>query len=86
MGARMPRIAARGVVLAALVLLIPLVLPAQEPSLDTVLERAAGYVAEFRDELANIVSEELYQQQAETSTTSGGAFPRVRVRADRSSV
>lgn len=78
MGARMPRIGARGVVLAALVLLIPLILPAQEPSLDTVLERAAGYVAEFRDELSNIVSEELYQQQAETSTTSGaGAFPRV---------
>lgn len=78
MSVRMPRIAGRRVALAGLLLVIPIALPAQEPSLDVVLERAAAYVADFRNELANIVSEELYQQEAETPTIGGGtAFPRI---------
>lgn len=52
---------------AALLVAISAALPrpgaAQEPSLDAVLARAAGYVAAFQQQLSGIVSEETYSQE-----------------------
>jgi len=58
----------------------------QEPSLDTVLERAAAYVATFNTKLSGIVAEELYIQEIKNaSSRSGTSTPfvtRVELRSD----
>ncbi len=45
-------------------LLLPAIAAAQEPSLDTVLARAADYVAAFHQQLSGIVAEESYSQES----------------------
>jgi hypothetical protein len=44
---------------------------AQEPSLDVVLSRAGIYVTEFRSLISGIVSEERYEQEATSPTSTG---------------
>lgn len=57
--------AALGAAAAAAVLLAPRAAAAQEPSLDTVLRRAAEYVTAFKRQLAGLVAEESYVQDVE---------------------
>src|SRR5688500_4791015 len=44
---------------------------AQEPALDTVLVRAADYVADYQNRLAAVVAEEHYRQQVINSSRPG---------------
>jgi hypothetical protein len=50
------------ILLAGLVVLLPPVAAGQEPGLDTVIARAAAYVADFKRQLSGIVAEETYVQ------------------------
>lgn len=56
--------------LAALMAAASLQTPA-EPSLATVLARAATYVADYQTRLAGIVAEELYRQNVQTTSRGG---------------
>ena len=78
MGVSISQCGSRVVVSATLLLaLTPVAPPAQELSLDVVLERVAAYVEGFRNGLSGIVSEERYEQQARTPLNGGNAaFPR----------
>jgi hypothetical protein len=49
---------------------------AQEPTIGTVLARAAAYVADYRKRLSGIVAEEFYRQNVLSSTRSGRATSR----------
>jgi hypothetical protein len=49
-------------------------LPAQEPSLATVMERASGYATTFRRQLSNIVAEEWYVQDIRRMNLPPGRF------------
>jgi hypothetical protein len=53
------------VVALAAIFASPLPVPAQEPSLAKVLKNAAAYVADFQKQLAGIVAEETYVQEAD---------------------
>ena len=54
---------------------LPAGVTAQEPSLETVLKRAAAYVAELTSKFSGIVSEESYVQQIQNaSNRTGGAI------------
>jgi hypothetical protein len=51
---------------------------AQEPALEDVLKRAAGYVANFQKQLSGIVAEETYTQRVRDLRRSGSVGPRER--------
>jgi hypothetical protein len=53
----------KAAVCALVLLATPVATAAEEPSLATVLNRAAAYVAEFHRVLAGVVAEERYQQE-----------------------
>lgn len=57
--------------LLVLCLLRPWQAAAQEPTLETVLERAGAYVEDYQKRLAAIVSEESYRQQVITGSRPG---------------
>jgi hypothetical protein len=56
-------------VIAGLLATLTTTAAAQEPSLDTVLKRAAAYVAELDEKLSAIVAEESYVQQFQNQST-----------------
>ena len=56
---------------AVLVMTVPATARAQQPSLTSVLARAAAYVIEFRQELSGIVAEESYEQWSRALSNSG---------------
>ena len=64
------------------VLLVPLLLRAQDPSLEVVLARAGAYVADFRSQLSGIVSEERYEQRAQVRGSFGTSPQRAVLRSD----
>ena len=66
------------VAIAALALLGARPAPPPEPTLDTVLRRAAAYVEEFHRKLSRLVAEERYTQTCETISSGrrGGATER----------
>jgi hypothetical protein len=70
--------------LAALVAVAVMGLPvrAQEPALETVLSRAAAYVADYQKRLAAIVSEEHYRQQAVNSARRNSGRQHRELRSD----
>jgi hypothetical protein len=69
---------------AALVAVAVMGLPvrAQEPALETVLSRAAAYVADYQKRLAAIVSEEHYRQQAVNSARRNSGRQHRELRSD----
>lgn len=64
------------------VLLVPLMLRAQDPSLEVVLARAGAYVASFRSQLSGIVSEERYEQRVRVRGSFGTSPQRAVLRSD----
>ena len=80
-GVRIPVPAAGAVLLAAALAALLAEAPgqAQEPSLTTVLLRAANYVDGLHERLADIVMEERYEQTALGSLRFGGSGARERV-------
>jgi hypothetical protein len=54
---------ARWLLAAGFAAVLPVLLPAEAPSLDAVLARTAAYVAAFERQLSGIVGEETYEQQ-----------------------
>src|SRR5476649_1958501 len=59
---------------SALVAVVMMLSPAaaQEPTLDTVLERASAYVVEFQLKLSGVVAEEQYVQDVRYPFGTGG--------------
>ena len=55
---------------ALAILLVPMAVPAQEATLESVLARAARYVTDFRHQLSGIVAEESYSQRVRRSVSS----------------
>ena len=70
------------VLVFGVVLLAPLMLRAQDPSLEVVLARAGAYVANFRSQLSGIVSEERYEQRARAGGSFGASRQRAVLRSD----
>ena len=67
----------RTAVAAVLMMAVPGGAAAQEPSVTSVLARAATYVADFQRQLSGIVAEETYEQDAKRlSSMLGSRFPR----------
>jgi len=55
--------------MAAIVAVFPLISAAQEPTLETVLERAAAYVDRYQTDLGSVIAEEHYLQVADGRLT-----------------
>jgi len=70
------------VTLVALALSVTAI-PAQEPSINAVLARAADYVAAYKQHLSGIVAEEHYRQQVFRTTAGLGRSANREVREDR---
>jgi hypothetical protein len=68
-GNRMKRLLIQGVAAATVVAIVVAPASAQEPSLQTVLARAAAYVADFHRQLSSIVAEERYVQHYYADTS-----------------
>jgi hypothetical protein len=64
---------ARAAAAAALIVLAVSPILAQEPTLDTVLERAGAYVLQFQRQLSGIVAQERYVQNVISMTAATGA-------------
>lgn len=62
---RIPRL----ITMAAIAWVFPLISAAQEPTLATVLERAAAYVDRYQTELGSVIAEEHYLQVADGRLT-----------------